>query len=255
MSDPIRCELSNSGDLLTITLARPKANILDRAMVGAIREAVQGHGRFDGLKTILFTSDGPSFSYGASVEEHRPGEVERMLPEFHALFRDLAGSRRLCLAAVRGQCLGGGLELAMFCHRLFAAPEANLGNPEIALGVLAPVASVLLPFRLRQPDVDSLLLTGQSVDAPRALAMGLVDELAEDPAAAALEWHARHLAPRSASSLRFAVAAARARVDAALETSLATAERFYLGELMKTHDAREGIAAFLEKRPAQWKHR
>jgi cyclohexa-1,5-dienecarbonyl-CoA hydratase len=159
------------------------------------------------------------------------------------------------LAAVRGQCLGGGLELASFCHRVFAAPDARLGQPEIVLGVFAPVASLMLPERIGRANAEDLCLTGRIVDASEAKQMGLVDVVAEEPEKAALEYARTHLLPRSASSLRHAVRALRLPLSRRLEGELARLERLYLEDLMGTQDAAEGIQAFLEKRAPVWRNR
>jgi cyclohexa-1,5-dienecarbonyl-CoA hydratase len=160
------------------------------------------------------------------------------------------------LAAVRGQCLGGGLELVSLCHRVFAARDARLGQPEIVLGVFAPVASLLLADRVGRGAADDLCLSGRSVTADEALAMRLVDEVVDgDPAEAALGWARTHLLPKSASSLRYAVRASRAEQRARLATELPRLERLYLDGLMSTADAIEGLQAFVERRPAVWRDR
>lgn len=251
---PVRSSLEEDGALLRLTLSRPNANILDTEMVDAIRNEVGSHASSPGLRTILFDAEGKHFSFGASVEEHSPGKVNDMLPGFHALFRDLAKSGKVLLAAVGGMCLGGGLELVAFCHRIFARPGSQFGNPEIKLGVFAPLASVVLPHRVGQPAADDMLLTGRNVGAEEALSMRLIDELSDDPAKAAVSWHRDHLADLSARSLSFAVAAARLRLHRDLDEALNEVERIYLKELMASHDAPEGINAFLEKRSPTWKH-
>lgn len=253
-ASPARVTLEEDGSLLRILLARPKGNILDTAMVKAIRAALEEHRAAAGLRSILFAGEGPHFSFGASVEEHRPGQVETMLPEFHRLFRDLAASGRVMLAAVTGCCLGGGLELAAFCHRLWAAPDGKLGNPEIRLGVFAPIASLLLPLRIGQARADDLLLTGRQVDAVEARDIGLVDEVTDEPETAALDWHRRYIVPLSGAALAHAVQAGRHELHRVLRETLDGIERRYLDDLMSTHDAKEGIAAFLEKRAPRWTH-
>jgi cyclohexa-1,5-dienecarbonyl-CoA hydratase len=251
---PIRVTVDDDGALLRIVLARPKGNILDPAMVAAIRAAVAEHRLRPGLKSILFEGEGAHFSFGASVEAHLPGEIRGMLTGFHGLFRELAASGKVLIAAVRGQCLGGGLELAAFCHRVVASPEARLGNPEILLGVFAPLASAVLPHRIGQAAADDLLLTGRTIDAAEALSIRLVDEVATDPGEAALAWH--HRFDRvSSSSLSHAVRAARDHFHGACFAALERVERRYLEERMTTADAVEGITAFLEKRAPRWTHR
>lgn len=235
-----------------VTLDTPKANILDMEKVEQLRAIFARGSEAPGLKAILIEGRGPHFSFGASVEEHLPETCAAMIHGFHALFRAILDSRVVTLAAVRGQCLGGALELASFCHRVFAAPDARLGQPEIVLGVFAPVASVALAERIGRGAAEDLCLSGRSVEADEALRMGLVDEVAADPGAAALDWARRYLTPRSASSLRRAVRAVRWAYARRFGQALEEVERLYLEDLMATHDAVEGLQAFLDKRRPQW---
>jgi cyclohexa-1,5-dienecarbonyl-CoA hydratase len=188
------------------------------------------------------------------VQEHLPDQVAGMLRGFHGLFRAIAESGLPVLAAVRGACLGGGLELASLAQRLFAAPDARLGQPEILLGVFAPVASLILAERVGRAHAENLCLTGRTVGAEEALAMGLVDAVADDPSAAALAWAREHFLLLSATSLRHAVRAIRLGLNARLGSELAQLERLYLDELMRCADPVEGLRAFLEKRPPAWRN-
>ena len=158
------------------------------------------------------------------------------------------------LVAVRGQCLGGGLELALAGSRIWATPDAQLGQPEMKLGVFAPAASCLLPYRVSQGVAEDLLLSGRSVGGEEAKAIGLVEALAADPEAAALAYFDAHFAPKSAAVLGCALTAARGPLLAELRRRIAEVERLYLDTLMKTRDANEGLAAFLAKRNPQWEH-
>ncbi|MCP4074413.1 MAG: cyclohexa-1,5-dienecarbonyl-CoA hydratase, partial [Hyphomicrobiales bacterium] len=133
--------------------------------------------------------------------------------------------------------------------------EANLGQPEMQLGVFAPAASCLLPERIGRSRAEDLLYSGRSVSGEEALAIGLIDYLAEDPQAAALEYFDQHLAKKSASSLRFAVRAARIGYTEKMIAKLEAVESLYLEELMSTHDAVEGLVAFVAKRSAKWENR
>ena len=251
---PIRLERHAEGAIWRVILDAPKANVIDAAMTAALTRCFEA-ARYDvGLKAVVLEGAGRHFSFGASVEEHRGDQVADMLHGFHRMFRAILDARVTTLAAVRGQCLGGGLELAAFCHRVFAAPDATLGQPEIVLGVFAPVASVILAERVGRAAADDLLLSGRSIDAARGLEIGLVDALAEDPWHAAQAYVRDNLVARSASSLRYAVAAAAIDRRERFRRQIEVAERLYLDELMTTHDAVEGIEAFLAKRPAQWRH-
>ena len=258
---PLRVWRERDGRLLRLRLARPKANLIDAAMVAALAEALPApaeagaSGGGPALRGILFDAEGPHFSFGASVEEHLPAAAPAMLWALHALLLKMLGAPVPILVALRGQCLGGGLEVACAGHVLFAAPDAKLGQPEIGLGVFAPAASCLLPERIGLAAAEELLLSGRSIDGREAHRLGLVTALAEDPEAAALAWFDAHLAGRSGAALRFAAAAARLDLVERVRAKLAAVERLYLGGLMSTHDALEGLTAFLGKRPARWEDR
>jgi cyclohexa-1,5-dienecarbonyl-CoA hydratase len=155
---------------------------------------------------------------------------------------------------VQGQCLGGGLEVALAGHFIFVAPDASLGQPEMKLGVFAPAASCLLPELIGPVRALDLLLSGRSITGAEAVHIRLATEAAQNPSAAALAYFEEHLKPKSASSLRQAVRAARSDFVARVRNKLSGVERQYLDELMQTHDAVEGIEAFIAKRPAQWTH-
>jgi cyclohexa-1,5-dienecarbonyl-CoA hydratase len=257
MTAPLRVWRDRDGRLLRIRLARPKANVLDAAMVAALGEAFALARRHEApaLRGVLLDAEGPHFCFGASVEEHLPERCAAMLRGFHALVLAVVELPLPVLVAVRGQCLGGGLELAAAGSLLFAAPDARLGQPEIVLGVFAPAASCLLPERIGPAAAEDLLLSGRSIDAAEALRLGLVTSVADDPEAAALAWFDQHLAPRSAASLGFAVRAARAGLAERVRARLAALEQLYLEELMARRDPVEGLTAFLEKRPARWEDR
>ncbi len=255
MPDRVVLERSHDGAVLRVVLDAPPGNILDIATISDLSRKLAAEGSASALKAIVFEGAGGNFSYGVSIEEHRPGTVEEMLRTFHALFGTLQRLDRVLVAVVHGRCLGGGLELASFCHRVFAHPRARLGQPEINLGVFAPVASVILPLRCGQAAADEICLTGRTYTAREGLKLGLVDEVAADPGRAADRWLAKHILPKSAAALARAVKAARLRHGAALDNDLAATERLYLEDLMRTHDAREGIEAFLAKRVPLWKNR
>jgi cyclohexa-1,5-dienecarbonyl-CoA hydratase len=252
---PLRVARELDSSLLRLTLARPKANLIDAAMIAALSDAFEQHRHANTLRGVLLDHEGPHFSFGASVEEHLPARCAQMLASLHALLGVMLEYPVPILVAVRGQCLGGGLELSLAGGPIFAAPDAKFGQPEMKLGVFAPAASVLLPWRVNQPAAEDLLFSGRSIGAEEARAIGLVQAIAGDPAAAALAYFTEHLAPRSAASLRYALQAAReARIKRA-KTRLAEVERLYLDGLMKTHDANEGLEAFLAKRQPHWEHR
>jgi cyclohexa-1,5-dienecarbonyl-CoA hydratase len=252
---PLKVWLDRGGRVLRLRLARPKANVLDAAMIGALATALEQHrGRTD-LFAVLIDAEGPHFSFGASVEEHLPAKCAKMLADFHAVLQAMLDFATPILVAVRGQCLGGGLELASAGSLIFASQDAKLGQPEIALGVIAPAASCLLPARIGPGAAADLLLSGRSIDAAEAARLGLVVAVSENPEDAALAWFERHLAGKSAAAIRFANEAARAELAETFRRRIGAIERLYVDGIMATHDALEGLNAFLEKRVANWEHR
>jgi cyclohexa-1,5-dienecarbonyl-CoA hydratase len=255
MSAPLRVWLEAEGRLLRLRLNRPKANLIDAAMIDALDRALANHLDNPGLIGVLLDAEGPHFSYGASVEEHMPGQCEAMLTGIHGLILRMLEAPVTILVAMRGQCLGGGLEVALAGHLLFAAPDAALGQPEMKLGVFAPAASCLLPELIGPMRALDLLLSGRTVNGIEAAEMGLVRGAQSDPEQAALAYFREYLQPKSASSLRYAIRAARSDYAARVRTKIKSVERLYLDDLMQTHDAIEGLGAFVAKRAAQWHHR
>ena len=247
-----RCE---GEALLRLRLMRPKANILDARMIAALDAALTAGLASGPTLAVLIDAEGPHFSFGASVEEHLPEHCAAMLRGFHALLLRLLALPVPVLCAVRGQCLGGGLELALTASRIFAAPGAMFGQPEIRLGVFAPAASALLPERIGRPAAEDMLLSGRSLGAEEAQAIGLIQTVAEDPSRVAEEWFSAHLADKSAAALAHAMAASRADLIARTRARLAELESLYLDDLMRTQDALTGLQAFLAKRTPHWEHR
>ncbi|MCP5371634.1 MAG: cyclohexa-1,5-dienecarbonyl-CoA hydratase [Hyphomicrobiales bacterium] len=252
---PLTVGLERDGRLLRLTLARPKANVIDAAMIAALDTALAAHADDAALCAVVLDHAGPHFSFGASVEEHLPDQCAAMLAGLHALLKRMVDYPVPILAAVKGQCLGGGLEVAMACNLIFAAPDAALGQPEIKLAVFAPAASCLLPRLVGRARAEDLLFSGRSISGREGHEAGLVFALADDPADAAEAYAADNLAGHSASTLRFAVRAAREPFAAAVKADLDRVEELYLSGLMQTRDAVEGLNAFLDKRPAKWEDR
>lgn len=247
----IRLEFTDQGRVARITLASPKANILDRAMIAELDAAVS---QCDDREphAIILAADGPHFSFGASVPEHLPDQIGQTLHDLHALLRRIHEAPAPVIAAVRGQCLGGGFELVLACDLIIADKTAQFALPEIKLGVFAPAASALLPIRVGQAMASRLLLTGGPIASEEAAHCGLVAKAMVDLDSGLQQWLETDFLPRSASSLRIACHAVRLPLVPAFEKTLQQVEQLYLEQLMATPDALEGVRAFLEKRPPQW---
>ena len=257
MTRKISAQSLHDGQVLRLELDAPPGNILDGEMMAEIDEELKAARNKPDLKLLQFLGAGDHFSFGASVEEHRKENAARMLEQFHGLFETLMDLALPTAGLLSGQCLGGGFELALFCQFLFADRSAKGGQPEIRLGVFAPPASLLLPLRIGQSRADELLLTGRSASADELQSIGLVHhvyETRDEMLSGVDEWVQKNILPKSASSLRFAVKAARCQFHKVLRKSLGELALLYNEELMETHDANEGIQSFLEKRKPQWKN-
>ena len=243
------------GRLLRLRLNRAKANIVDAEMIAALDDTFSTLGERPDIHAILLDHEGPHFSFGASVEEHLPEQCAAMLGRLHGLIKKMLACPAPILVAVSGQCLGGGLELAMAGNLIFVAPDAKLGQPEIKLAVFAPAACCLLPRLGGQQQAEDMLYSGRSISGTRAAEIGLAFAADADPEAAALAYFDANLAALSASTLHHAVTAARGRFREEVSADLDRVEALYLDSLMQTHDAVEGLEAFVEKRQPIWEHR
>lgn len=234
-----------------ITLDRPPLNILDISMMEALDAALE---RALPKSDFVVFQGAKAFCAGADVADHAPERVGKMLRAFHAVFRRLAAADCLTIAAVQGYCLGGGMELATFCDFVLAAESAQFGQPEIKLGCYPPVAMVTLPRLIGMQAAMHLILTGCQISATEAHRLGLVTRVVPDQdLSTGVETLLGELRALSQSVLRLAKRTLARLHSTDFLKQLEEAERVYLSELMQTHDAQEGIRAFLEKRKSVWK--
>lgn len=252
-----KLQIDTDGRIAHVFLAAPKANILDAQMVTELDAIFESLGAEHELRAIVIEGEGPHFSFGASVEEHLPDQIEGALARLGGLLRRVAAAPAPTIAAIRGQALGGGFELALACDIIIAEENAQLGAPEIKLGVFPPAASVLLPLRIGVADATAMILTGESWTGMRAMQQGLVTRVCPEGGLrlAVASYIEDHFASRSPSALRHATRVVRRTIVQALHEELPKVDRIYLDELMADPDAAEGIRAFLERRPALWVRR
>ena len=256
--ETLHADLAEDGGLLEIVLDRPKGNVLDSRMMEELSAALDEHRERPGLKLVVLRGAGGHFSYGASIEEHRKDRAPSMLATFHRLVRRLAAFPVPVAALVEGQCLGGGFELVLVCHFVFATAGARFGCPEIKLGVFPPVLAAVGARRLGGFTAERLLLSGDTMDAAQGERLGMIHRVLadDDPRGELLGWYRRTLQPLSAFALRQGTRALREATgfSAQLDRALQATERQYLDEVLPSHDGNEGIEAFLARRPAEWRN-
>lgn len=254
--DFIRLQIENG--VGRITLARPPLNIFHIPMMREMGRALDHCMSHHEMVAIVFDAAPTcrAFSAGVAVEDHKAETVYQMLDSFHNLFRLMEQMAKPTVAVVDGAALGGGFELVLGCDVVIASERARFGQPEIKLGVFPPIAAILLPRIIGEKRARELILTGDLIDSLEAFRLGVVNHLVpSDQLQTKTEEVLNKLRELSAPALeatRRALDAARGRP---FEAALNAVEDIYLNELMKTHDAHEGIAAFLEKRKPQWRHR
>ncbi|HMK23284.1 MAG TPA: enoyl-CoA hydratase/isomerase family protein, partial [Terriglobales bacterium] len=127
--------------VVRITLNHPPLNVIDIPMMEELRAALAEAEANTGVSVVVLAGSGKAFSAGVDVAAHTPEQVADMLEKFHAIFRAIVASRKVLVAEVRGQCLGGGAELAMVCDVVVTSESARWAFPEIHLGCLPPVAA------------------------------------------------------------------------------------------------------------------
>lgn len=257
MTSPVQVAFNQEQTRAALRLFHPKGNIVTADMIRALSQALETLAESPHLKLVTIEGDGADFSFGASIPEHAPAEIGRVLPEVHALIYALLDLPVVTAALVRGRCLGGGFEIALACDFIFAEQSAVFGLPEVTLGVFPPAASALLPPRVGTARATSAIVTGKSIPAAEWREAGLLESVVPDGTLPAEvdRWFEAHLQAKSSAALRYAVAAARRSLRRHVRKLLPKLEQLYLSDLMQTHDAAEGIAAFLEKRAPRWTDR
>jgi cyclohexa-1,5-dienecarbonyl-CoA hydratase len=241
------------GGVGRIRLDRPPLNVLDLAMIAQLSAAVRRLGADPKVRVVAIAGEGRAFCAGVDVADHSADRVGAMIERFHGAIRDVIALEQPVVALVHGAALGGGCELALACDIVLARDDATLGQPEVKLGVFPPVAAALLPRLVGRQRALELVLSGRTLRAEAARAMGLVsDVVASDRWQAETDDRLQQMAALSGSALRLAKRAVTGGLDLSFAAALSLAEDLYLRELMATADAREGIAAFLEKRTPVW---
>lgn len=245
--------LEYADGLARITLDKPPLNILDIPMLDELAEVIETVSGDPRANAVLLTGAGKAFCAGVDVADHTADRVDAMIGAFHGVIDALLGMACPVIAGVNGAALGGGCELALACDVVLVREGAKLGQPEIRLGVFPPAAAVLLPRLIGRQRAMDLVLSGRIVDAAEAVQLGLASRaIPADEFEAELAEYARGVASLSRPVLQLAKRAVRDGAQGDAGGAMRRVERLYLEDLMALEDAREGLAAFVEKRAPVW---
>lgn len=237
-----------------LTLHRPPVNVMHVAMLEQMAATLNELAQDSSVRVLVLQAEGKLFSAGVDVADHTPDKVGEMIPLFDRVCCALADFPAPTIAAVHGHALGGGCELVICCDLAVLAEKAKIGQPEIQLAAVAPIAALRLPWLVGYRAAADLLFSGRNLTADEALNIGLVNTVL--PAQQVSEWaqtQANHLAGLSRAAMLICKRALRLGFGGWAD-SLPQMEQIYLDELMATADAAEGLAAFMEKRQPEWQH-
>jgi cyclohexa-1,5-dienecarbonyl-CoA hydratase len=252
---PTSITLDITQDVATITLNRPPLNILTLDIIRELDSTLKEIAEQTNLKAVVLTANGKAFCAGVDVADHTPDTVEPMIREFGQLFTRLRSLPMPTIALVQGAALGGGCELAIACDLVIAAESAKFGQPEIKLGVFAPIAAALFPQLIGHQQTSRLLFSGETINATEAVRLGLATYVVVDEdLQAALDHLLAQYRNLSAAALRLTKRAILYGNDLGVN-ALLEIEDLYLRDLMATEDAHEGIRAFIEKRQPTWSNK
>jgi enoyl-CoA hydratase len=259
MSDYNTILVEQRGAVTLVTLNRPQAlNALNSEVLAEMIHAFAAYDADDGQRCLVLTGSGEkAFAAGADIKEMQPQSFAGMYSsDFFAGWEKITATRKPWIAAVNGFALGGGCEVAMMADFIIAADSAKFGQPEIRLGVTPGMGgSQRLTWAVGKAKAMEMCLTGRMMDAAEAERSGLVAKVV--PAAELLD-EAMKTAETIAAMPPLAAIAVKEMINAAFEIPLSQGIRFerrLFHGLFGTEDQKEGMAAFVEKRPGNWKGR
>lgn len=251
--------LERRGHTALVTLDNPPAHTWTLASLRALKELVADLNADADVYALVITGGGAKFfSAGADLKVFADGDKDmafNMAAAFGEAFEALSAFRGVSIAAINGYAMGGGLECALACDIRIAEEHAQMALPEASVGLLPCAGGTQhLPWLVGEGWAKRMILCGERVDAAKALAIGLVEEVVPTGKAAAtalaLAAKVARQSPSSVTACKTLIQGARSRP---LAESLPDERTLFLG-LFETQDQKEGVLAFLEKRPAEWKN-
>jgi len=238
-----------------LTLDRPPVNVINIVMLQELERALQVAGADPELKLLQLRAEGKLFSAGVDVADHTPDRADEMIRLFDRVCQSLVEFPVPTIAVVQGHALGGGCEFVICCDMAWMAEGAKIGQPEIKLAAIAPIAALRLPAMVGPRWAAQLLFSGEPVDAQIAEKIGLVN------GSGLVDEIERAVAGVTEQLTSLSAAATRINKQGYLmgmrgwQTGLEEMEELYLKELMALEDTQEGLNAFMEKREPVWQNK
>jgi cyclohexa-1,5-dienecarbonyl-CoA hydratase len=240
-----------------LTLNRPSTNVMNYEMLVEMNSALEDLAKDDSVRVVLIRGVGNrAFSAGVEVKDHLGQRMPLTIREFGKVFFKLRNLGKPSIAVVNGVALGGGCELVIGCDMAIASDKAQLGQPEIKLGGLAPIAAPIFPRLMGEKKAFELLMLGENIPAAEAERLGIVNKVVPDSELdAAAETTAKKFLSMSGIGVRLCRDIFYGCMDAPdWKTAMQTAVDGGI-KTWETQDAVEGLTAFLEKRAAVWKNK
>lgn len=256
MADYKNIKTERKDDVFYLTLDRPPVNVLNTEMMAEINSALDGIRDNATLKLLVVRAEVKAFSAGVEVGDHAPDKVNAMIEQFDGMFKRLNALEIPSLALVRGACLGGGAELALFCDMIYASEKSKFGQPEIKVGFFPPIAAFLLPRMAGRHIAIELMTSGHTIDGATAMRLGLINRAIDDEKfTEESEKLIADICDNSAIIIRYNKRAIEEVLHGTFDESLPKLDDLFLNRLMKTEDCVEGLNAFMARRKPEWKNR
>lgn len=248
-------EISHQGQVATLMLQRPPANVMSLEMMEEINGALLGLRDAHDLKVLVIRGSGTIFSHGIDLTEHSRDRVTRLVQVFHRIFETIRMLNVVSVAAVNGPAVAGGFALALACNLVVAKQSATFSLPEVRTGLFPPVPCVILPRAAPRRKAMEWILLGEQISADELASFGLVNRVFPDAGfEPGLQQMVARLIANSGPVLQLARRAQTESYYATYEEALFKVENLYLRDLLALQDPHEGIQAALNDREAQWRN-
>jgi cyclohexa-1,5-dienecarbonyl-CoA hydratase len=257
MTEPDAIKFSKTEGVARIVFARPKQhNVFNIDMMNQFIQAMENLAADKELKCVVFEAEGKSWCAGLDVGDHRPENADEMIAVFNRSLKLIGEFEIPTIAAVRGACLGGGMEYAIACDVVIAGKRAKFGQPEIKLGFLPPYAAIRLPLLVGPAKAIEVCTSGKIYSADEAQAMGFVSQVAEDDDfEAAVDKFVAEIKANSPLIIRLNKRAVTQHLGMGFYDAMDSVSDLFLNTLLKTEDTLEGIDSFYAKRRPEWKNK